>query len=676
METDRSVASRLGGLGGLGVIDARTADVGDRREERRRGRLRTLAIVLGIPTVFLWWRILDGEPINFLQVPSLGDDWMFWLLPIALIAAVGIMVALPLLAGRSPHMVYRPEQIDIDFDDVIGIGPVKEEVLRTLNTFLGYATYKDKLGGTPRRGLLFEGPPGTGKTHLARAMAKEAGVPFLFVSGTSFQSMFYGATARKIRSYFKELRKQARLEGGAIGFIEEIDAIGTSRSGMNMTPARALGGEVDAMQLGADHGTRVEQMVSQGTGGVVNELLVQMQSFDDPPLADRWHNWWVDAWNKFLPAHRQFDRRPSQYNNILLIAATNRADMLDPALLRPGRFARRLNFERPAREDRRKLIDHFLTTKVHDASMAGDEHRDQLAAQTFGYTPVMIEHLMDEALIHALRGGREALSWEDLQAARLTEEVGLKNPTPYTDHERRLVATHEAGHATVAYIAGTRRLEVLSIIKRAGSLGLLAHGDIEEQYNRSRSELEAMMDIAMGGMVAEELEFGESSTGPAGDLASATDIACRIVGAAGMGSTLVSLAAGYGGMFDSGDLISRTLKDGVAREEVERVLALAKLRAAAIVEANRHVLHALRDALLERDELLGPEIEEVARSAGEPVREVTIERRGTDRRRTDHLTARSGDGGELSIGYGDLAVAPGPDAPQQSADADEVIDVR
>ncbi len=267
---------------------------------------------------------------------------------------------------------------------------------------------------------------------------------------------------------------------------------------------------------------------------------------------------------------------------------------------------------------------------------------------------------MDEALIHALRAGRDGMTWADLQAARLTEEVGLKNPVPYTAHERRLVATHEAGHATVAFLSQTRRLEVLSIVKRAGSLGLLAHGDLDEQYNRSRSEIEALIDIAMGGMVAEELEFGEPSTGPAGDLATATNLACRLVGAAGMGGSLVSLAAAQGGMFDGNDLVAKTLRDGTARPEVERVLAVGKARAKALVDANRHILHALRDALLDRDELIGDEITEVCQSAGAPVLDVQIERRGDERRRIDHLADERERNGAIGVPYGDFEVRGEP----------------
>jgi cell division protease FtsH len=643
VEEQRSVAAVLGGA----LVRASSADVGAARERVRMRRLRRLALVLGIPTAYLWYRILDGRPFNLIAAPGMPEDPILYVIPVIFVLAILVLVGIPLASGRSPHLTYRPEQIDVGLADVKGIDSIVEEVVRTLNTFLGYARFRDQLGGTPRRGLLFEGPPGTGKTHLAKALAREAEVPFLFVSATSFQSMYYGATARKIRAYFKALRKAARREGGAIGFIEEIDAIALARGGMDAAmplPATLRAHPHEAHLLGADAGSalgegmQVDRMVSQGTGGVVNELLIQMQSFDTPPASERLRNGIIGFLNGYLPAHRQLKRRPSVYNNLLLIAATNRADRLDPALLRPGRFDRRLTFEPPAKAARRELIDHFLAAKAHHADLDRDDRRDALAGQTFGYTPVMIEHLLDEALLNALRDGRDALSWEDIQGARLTEEVGLKNPVVYTPHERQVVATHEAGHATVAYLTGTRKLEVLSIVKRSGSLGLLAHGDLDEVYTRSRTELYALIDIAMGGMVAEELWFGESGTGPSGDLLSATRVACEIVGAAGMGGSLVSLAAVQTGPFSDTNLVGRTLADPQTRPEVDRLLAVGKARVRAMLDANRHVLEALRDALLDRDELIGDEIIEVARSAGAPVTEgLSIERRGEDRRRRDHL---------------------------------------
>src|ERR1022692_1075172 len=194
-----------------------------------------------------------------------------------------VMAGPLLMAGRSPHVLYRPEEIGITLADVVGAAGVVEEVVKTLNLFLAHSTFKDRMGGTPRRAILFEGPPGTGKTYMAKAMAAEAGVPFLFVSSSAFQSMFYGQTNRKIRAYFKALRKHARREGGAIGFIEELDAIGGAR------------------------GTGPRQ--GEGIPGVVNELLIQLQSFEQAPASQRLKGALIDAVNTWLPVHRRL-RRP------------------------------------------------------------------------------------------------------------------------------------------------------------------------------------------------------------------------------------------------------------------------------------------------------------------------------------------------------------------------------
>jgi ATP-dependent Zn protease len=613
------------------------ADVGAARERRRQTRLLRLSVVFGLIGAYLWYWLLSDDPVT----PHLPDiDPMYVMVGLFFFVMLGVLVATTFVSGRSPHITYRPEQIDVRISDVKGLPAVTEEVQRTIDLFLAGRTFRSEMGGTPRRGVLFEGPPGTGKTLMAKAMAAEVGVPFLFVSATAFQSMYYGATARRIRSYFTALRKAAASEGGAIGFIEEIDAIAGARGGLSSATARAVtagadpagalrsacGGLVGLPTFAGDgtatavaSGVQVDHaVVNEGVGGVVNELLVQMQSFDAPTGWQRARGRVIDWLNLLLPAHRQVARPRPKPVEVLLIAATNRADGLDPALLRPGRFDRRLSFDLPDKASRREIIDHFLGRKAHEEELAGDDRRDALAGVTQGYSPVMIEHLLDEALINAVRRNAPAMSWPDVEHARLVTEVGLGQPVGYTEHEKRLIATHEAGHAVTAWlVAPHRRLEVLTIIRRAGSLGLLAHGDAEDVYTRSRRELEGLLKIAFGGMVAEELFLGDTSTGVAGDLAHATNLAAQMVGHAGMAGTLISFSALQGPALTSGNLVSAVLGDREGRRMVEDLLQARREDVRRLLGPRRHLVAALRDALLERHELIGREIVDVLREAEE-----------------------------------------------------------
>jgi ATP-dependent Zn protease len=607
MEKDEAMATEpyanevAAELGQSKLLQAGRADVARIRERSRRRRLIRLALILGAVDLWLWVRLASGNPVG---LPSLPEDAMIWLPGVLLILVLGVVLLLPMSSGRSPHMLVRPEHIEIGLEDVKGLDGQVDEIIRTLNVFLGYSTFRNRLGGNPRRGMLFEGPPGTGKTFVAKAMAKQAGVPFLFVSAPAFQSMWFGMTNNRIRSFFKALRKAARREGGAIGFIEEIDAIGVDRGAMSATPAPA------------GLGRSVSSMVSSGTGGMVNELLIQMQSFDQPPWRHKMRDRLVEWLNGYLAPGRRIRTRQAEYHNILLIAATNRADSLDPALLRPGRFDRRLYFDMPTKQERRDLLDYFLRTKSHEETLDDEDVRERLAHDTFGYTPVMIEHLLDEALLVALRNARDRMQPSDVYEAKLSDELGLRQPVALTDEERHAVATHEAGHATVAFFLGKdRRLEVLSIIKRRQSLGLLAHGDLEERFTKSRSELESMMAIALGGMASEELFLGEPGTGPASDLSTATQTAALMVGALGMAGSLVSYEAVAEGPISATNLVGKVLSDPDGKRKVEELLDAQKERAAEVLESNRDVVAALRDALLDRDELIGGEIVDVIHAA-------------------------------------------------------------
>ena len=567
-----------------------SADVARARERRRHIRLRRLVAVVALVVGWIFVRSMRGHSI----FPTIS-------LPHALVAEspiliivvmLGVVMLLPLLgAGRSPHTLIRPGETEVGLEDLVGIDGIKAEVVRSINLFLAHQTFRDTMGGTARRGVLFEGPPGTGKTFVAKAMAKEANVPFLFVSASAFQSMYYGQTNRKIRSFFKQLRKHAQREGGAIGFIEEIDAIGATRRGM-----------------GNGGGT-------EGVSGVVNELLVQLQSFDQPSRGQRITSSWIDLVNRYLPDTTKLKKPAVVPANVLVVGATNRKDDLDPALIRPGRFDRTIYFGLPGRRARGDIVTYYLGKKAHGADLDGKAAIDVVAGMTFGYSPAALERLMDEALVIALTHGRSAMTMADVAEAKMLVELGVTDETIYTPDERDRVATHEAGHATVAYFVGqTRQLDVLSIVKRRDSLGLLQHSDTEERFTKSSEEMHALLQIAMGGMVAEEHWFDEVSTGPASDLAAATAMGAQMIGACGMGNSLISVAAAGNGYL-AGNLVDKVLGDKAARAELDALLMGSCDSAKAIVETHPWVVEALRDALLEHDELVGSEITDVIERA-------------------------------------------------------------
>jgi len=310
------------------VLRGRHVNATANRERKRQQRLTRLLIMLAVPLAWYWYRVISGNPMHPGMPPIIRESPELAMLGVMLVMITGMMMIPLMTSGKSPHTTLRPSDSTIRLSDVVGAEATRREAIDTLNLFLNHETFSEEMGGSPRRGVLFEGAPGTGKTYLAKAIAAEAEVPFLFVSASEFQSHFFGMTNRKIRQYFKALRTAARSEGGAIGFIEEFDAIGMARSGMGSGGMR------------------------EGAAGIVNELLVQMQSFDLPTGWGKFKSKMIDRVNLLLPPAKAIRHAKLIPANVLVFAATNRAEGLDPALLRPGRFDRTIHFDLPPRADR------------------------------------------------------------------------------------------------------------------------------------------------------------------------------------------------------------------------------------------------------------------------------------------------------------------------------------
>jgi ATP-dependent Zn protease len=562
------------------MLSGNDIDANANRERTRQKRLKKWLVILGVVFAYLLWRLVNDNPIR-LGIPGwlMGNPEI--IIALGLIVILGTVIFIPFLtAGRSPHTLLRASDSNIRLDDVVGADQTKREAIDSMNLFLASETFQREMGGNARRGVLFEGPPGTGKTYLAKAMAAEAGVPFLFVSASEFQSMYYGQTNKKIRSFFKALRKAARDEGGAIGYIEEFDAIGGARSGMNSGSMR------------------------EGIVGVVNELLVQMQSFDLPTGRQKFKAWWIDWVNGFLPADRRRPRPKRSEANILIVASTNRAADLDPALLRPGRFDRVIGFNLPPRADRLEIAEYYLAKKNHEEAVTANLIADLSA----GYTPVKIEKLLDEALIIALRYGRTSMNVTDVLQAQLVTEVGVAHEMGYHPDERRRIAIHEAGHALTAVL--TRRdVKMASILRRSAALGLVAHGDVEERFLKTPTDARDLICVALAGRAAELQEYGEASSGISSDLAVATTIASQLVGQLGNGPGLLSLdAAAIPG---AGNLVSKVISDDASRDAAEALMTEGAERASFMTSKYREALLRIADGLCATDEMEGADIKAI-----------------------------------------------------------------
>ncbi len=418
-------------------------------------------------------------------------DLLSWVLPVLVFFAVWFFLFRKfaekqgmggfMTIGKSRAKVYVEQDTGVGFDDVAGVDEAKAELAEVVD-FLKHPQEYGRLGARIPKGVLLVGPPGTGKTLLAKAVAGEAGVPFFSISGSEFVEMFVGVGAARVRDLFE----QARQKAPAIIFIDELDALGRARGA-----AGPIGGHDEREQT-------------------LNQLLTEMDGFDSSV-------------------------------GLIILAATNRPEILDPALLRAGRFDRQVLVDRPDKQGRVAIL------KVHakKIKLAPEVDLEQVAALTTGFSGADLANLVNEAALMATRRQAEAVTLGDFTAAVERIVAGLEKKSRVLNaHERKTVAYHEMGHALVALaLPGTDPVHKVSIIPRGiGALGYTIQRPTEDRYLMTRQELENKIAVLLGGRAAEKLVFGELSTGAADDLAKATDIARDMITRYGMDEDLGYIA--------------------------------------------------------------------------------------------------------------------------------------
>jgi cell division protease FtsH len=464
--------------------------------------------------------------------------------------------------GQSKARLYGQDKEKVLFTDIAGNDNAKQDLQEVVDFLKHPKKYKD-LGAKIPKGVLLVGNPGTGKTMLARAVAGEAGVPFFSISGSEFVEMFVGVGASRVRDLFSKAKKNAPC----IIFIDEIDAVGRKRgSGM-----------------GGGHDEREQTL---------NQILVEMDGFDGE-------------------------------TNVIVLAATNRADVLDPALLRPGRFDRRVNITLPERKDREAIL------KVHFKKKPTDEtvDLDKLAAKTAGSSGADLANMANEAAIIAARRNKKKITNDELTEAFERVAIGPERKTKImNDHEKELTAYHEAGHAIVGHVLpDSDPVHKVTIIPRGDTGGVTWFLPPEDKSYTNVYEFKDILARAMGGRIAEQLIYGDDgiTTGAGSDLRKATEIARDMVIEQGMGKGLrdqVFHEDNGGLMFDKMTR-ERPYSDETAKmidEEVAQLITEAKHRAMLVLKENRSFLDKLAEALLKEETLEEPEVDEILKDTKLP----------------------------------------------------------
>ena len=478
--------------------------------------------------------------------------------------------ALFYLLGRGRVYWVQPGETGVYFTDYRGNDQVLEVARRVVRLLQGAKAFK-RMGGEITRGVLLEGPPGTGKSYLAQVIANEANIPFAYASAPGFQNMFMGIGNLRVRMLYGKARKLARKHGAAIIFIDEIDAIGMARAGQT-------GG---GMMMGG--------MLGGGAGaGLLNELLLQM----DPPNFDS---------GFFTRLLRTVGLRKARAMPpiVLTLGATNLASALDHALLRPGRFDRKIHVDLPDLDGRKDIIEYYLAKVRHE-----DMPVDRMANDTILYTPVAIKFVINEAVIHAHFDARDAISYGDFTQARENHEWGLREPIRgLTDEDRRRLAYHEAGHAIAQVKLKTwERLTKVTIIRHGDALGLAAFKPVEEKRVLIREELLASIQVSLGSRAAEELFLGSQTLGVTSDFAGATHLAFQMLSFWGMDGSFYS-SLPFGPAVDATDPRMKRKIDQVLEQEYRKVKGLLSEYSGAV--------HEVAQELITNDEVDGQDVEDM-----------------------------------------------------------------